>query len=219
MRILIFSFFLSLSLFSCANKAEEKIINDRISLLSYASDLIISAEIDIDDIKLAPPQIINYWSQSGQNPQNNLPHVESKSKIAKKKKLLSDSGKFTNTIQPIYFEDTVCNINTKGFLRCLNLKNKKIIFEVDIKFDDSKNYEIIRGGIAYFGNKIVLVDGYGQVKLISSIDGSIIWENNISLPILSAPLIYRDNIYFITLNNKIYSLSLQNVNKYMVLSS
>ena len=54
-----------------------------------------------------------------------------------------------------------------------------------------------------------MADGYGQVKLLSSLDGTTIWEKNINLPILSAPIIYRGYIYFITLNNTIYSLDIK----------
>ena len=210
MKIILLNIFIVLIIYGCTKKSDEKLINDRIALLSYTSDLFVSAEINSEDIKLEPPQIIKYWSQSGQNPQNNLPHIQSKSKLGKKKKLISDSGKFTNTIQPIFFNNTICNISTKGFLRCLDLSNKKLIFELDIKQEGDKEYEVIRGGIAYFDEKIILTDGYGQVKVINSNDGSIIWKKNISLPILSAPLIYRGFIYFTTLNNKIYSINLSN---------
>jgi outer membrane protein assembly factor BamB len=208
MKIILINIIIILIINGCTKKADEKLINDRIALLSYTSDLFISAEANPEDIKLEPREIINYWSQSGQNPQNDLPHVESKSKLEKKKKLISDSGKFTNTIQPIVYENTLCNVSTKGFLRCLNLLDKKLVFELDIKYDGDNKYEIIRGGIAYFDEKIILTDGYGQVKVINSNDGSIIWEKNISLPILSSPLIYRGFINFTTLNNKVYSINL-----------
>jgi outer membrane protein assembly factor BamB len=58
-------------------------------------------------------------------------------------------------------------------------------------------------------SQIVLADGYGQVKLLSSLDGTLIWEKNINLPILSAPIIYRGYIYFITLIIQLYALDLK----------
>ena len=210
MRILFINFLLlSLSFLSnCTSISDEKIINDRISVLSYAPDLLISSELDIKDISLSQAKEINYWSQSGQNPQNNLPHIYSNLKFENKEKILNDNGSVTNTIQPIYFERNLCNVSTKGILRCVNLESEELQFEIDLKPEYEENYEIIRGGIAYFDNQIILADGYGQVKLFSSIDGSIIWENNINLPILTAPIIYRGYIYFITLNNKIYAMDI-----------
>ena len=208
MRFIIINLILVLFLVSCANRADEKEINDRISILSYVSDLSVTQELNLNEIVLSQPVEVNYWSQSGQNPQNNLPHIYSDVRFENKKKILKDSGSVTNTIQPIYFEGNLCNVSTKGILRCINLETEEIKFEIDLRIDSEKNYEVIRGGIAYFDDQIVLADGYGQVKLISNLDGSIIWEKNIDLPILSAPIIYRGYIYFITLNNKIYALSL-----------
>ena len=208
MRFIIINLILIFCLVGCANKADEKKINDRISILSYASDLSVDKELNLNEIVLSQPVEVNYWSQSGQNPQNNLPHILSDIRFENKKKILKDVGKVTNTIQPIYFEGKLCNVNTKGTLRCINIETNEIKFEVNLSIDSEKNYDVIRGGIAYFDDQIILADGYGQVKVISSSDGSIIWEKNIELPILSAPIVYRGYIYFITLNNKIYALNL-----------
>ena len=205
MRFVVTNLLLLFLLSNCASNSDEK-LNDRISVLSYSSDLLVSTELDSKKIILSQAREVNYWSQSGQNPQNNLSHIYSDLKFENKKKILKDSNSATNTIQPIYFEGNLCNVSTKGFLRCLDTNTEEILFEVDLKTEFEENYDIIRGGLAYFDDQIVLADGYGQVKVFSGIDGSIIWENNINLPILSAPIIYRGYIYFITLNNKIYAM-------------
>ena len=205
MRFVVTNLLLLFLLSNCASNSDKK-LNDRISVLSYSSDLLISTELDSKKIILSQAREVNYWSQSGQNPQNNLSHIYSDLKFENKKKILKDSNSATNTIQPIYFEGNLCNVSTKGFLRCLDINTEEILFEVDLKTEFEENYDIIRGGLAYFDDQIILADGYGQVKVFSGIDGSIIWENNINLPILSAPIIYRGYIYFITLNNKIYAM-------------
>ena len=174
MRFIIINLILIFCLVGCANKVDEKKINDRISILSYASDLSVDKELNLSEIVLSQPVEVNYWSQSGQNPQNNLPHILSDIRFENKKKILKDVGKATNTIQPIYFEGKLCNVNTKGTLRCINIETDEIKFEVDLSIDSEKNYDVIRGGIAYFDDQIILADGYGQVKVISSSDGSII---------------------------------------------
>jgi outer membrane protein assembly factor BamB len=200
---------LVLFLASCANNVDEKKLNDRISVLSYASDLLVSQNLNLDEININQPIEVSYWSQSGQNPQNNLPNILANFNFDNKTKIFKGRNSATNTIQPIYFEGNLCNITTKGTLRCINLDTEEINFEIDIRYDGEEKYEIIRGGIAYFDDQIILADGYGQVKLISSLNGNIIWKKNINLPILSAPIIYRGYIYFITLNNKIYALDLK----------
>ena len=197
---------------SCASNIDENLINNRISVLSYASNLLVSAELNLDEIKLSQAKEVTYWSQSGQNPQNNLPHFLSEISFDNKEKIQKDSGSASNTIQPIYFEGNLCNVSTRGYLRCIDIESKEIKFEIDLRNENEEDYEIIRGGLAYFDDQIALADGYGQIKVFSTIDGALIWEKNISIPILSAPVIYRNYIYFITLDNKIYALNLKNGN-------
>ena len=208
MRFIFTSLILFIILAHCSNDIDEKKLNDRISLLSYAPELLVSANLNINEISLSQPKEVNYWSQSGQNPQNNLPHILTSLQFKNKEKILKDSGGSTNPIQPIYYEGNLCNVSTKGFLRCINLETREKIFEIDLLMDNEENYNVLRGGLAYFDNQIILADGYGQVKVIDSNNGSINWEKNIALPILSAPIIYRGHIYFITSNNKIYALDL-----------
>ncbi len=207
MRLLVINLMLII-IIGCSSNSDEKLINDRISLLSYSSELIVSADLNLNEIGLSVPKEIYYWSQTGQNPQNSLPHILANLKFENKQKIIKDTGNSTNTIQPIYFEGNLCNVSTKGLLRCINVSNDEILFEIDLKIETEESYDVFRGGLAYFDERIILVDGYGQIKVINSIDGKIIWQKNISLPILSAPTIYRGNIYFITSNNKIYSLDL-----------
>ena len=208
MRFFIISLISFITIVSCSSNPDEKKINDRISLLSYAPELIVSANLSLNEIILSQPKEVTYWSQSGQNPQNNIPHMLTNLKFENKKKVLKDTGNLTNAIEPIYYEGNICNVSSKGLLRCININTREIIFEVDLTTDDEKEYQVLRGGLAYFDNRIILADGYGQIKVIDSNDGSINWEKNIALPILSAPIIYRGYIYFITSNNKIYALDL-----------
>ena len=208
MKFLILATILFSLFLGCSRTNDEKLLNDRISVLEYASDLLISANLNINEINPAPSKNINYWSQSGQNPQNNLPNLYTKSFFENKSKIISDKGSSTNTIQPIFFENNLCSVSTKGILSCYSVSDKKLVWELNIKVFDDDDYEIMRGGLAYFDNQIILADGYGQIKSINSLNGSIIWEKNISIPIFSAPIIYRDYIYFTTLNNRIYALDL-----------
>ena len=73
---------------------------------------------------------------------------------------------------------------------------------------DQKKYEVIRGGLAYFDNQIVFVDAYGQIRLFSAIDGEELWSTQIDYPILSPPLIYRDYVYFISADNRVFSVDI-----------
>ena len=86
----IFVIFFALFITSCSINSDQKKINDRISLLSYSSELLVSSNLNSSDITLSAPKEIYYWSQSGQNPQNNLPNIFSNLKFENKEVILKD---------------------------------------------------------------------------------------------------------------------------------
>ncbi len=213
MRNILYIFLLSIFVFfSCTKNEVIEENKNSFSILSYDAEISETLDLNIENIFIDPPREINYWTQHFQNPTNNLNNISSSSKIKNRTKVVAGKKGPLNIIQPIYFDDTICYVLSSGFLECKILKRNEKLFSIDIKTEGSKKYEVIRGGLAYFDNKIVLVDAYGQILLIDSNDGNKIWEKNIEFPILSPPLIYRNNIYFISSDNRLFSLSLETGN-------
>ena len=195
--------------FNCSKKIDE--VSETVSsfpVLAYDAELLETLTLDKKNIIIDEPNEILYWSQHFQNPKNNLNHIKSNSNFKNKKKIMSGKNSLLNIIQPIYFSDKICNVSNNGFLDCYDLINENSLFRTNLKPDGIEDYEVIRGGIAYFNGQIISVDAYGQVVSIDSEDGSIKWSTNIGFPVLSPPLIYRDNIYFISSDNRIFCISI-----------
>ena len=213
MRNILYIILLSIFvIFSCTKNEVIEENKNSFSILSYDAEISETLDLNIENIFIDPPREINYWTQHFQNPTNNLNNISTLSKFKNRIKVVAGKKGVLNIIQPIYFDDTICYVLSSGFLECKILKSNEKLFSIDIKIEGSNKYEVIRGGLAYFDNKIVLVDAYGQVLLIDSNDGNKIWEKNIEFPILSPPLIYRNNIYFISSDNRLFSLSLETGN-------
>ncbi|MDC3163518.1 PQQ-like beta-propeller repeat protein [Pelagibacteraceae bacterium] len=208
MRNILYIILLSIFvIFSCAkNEIIEKDSNS-FPILSYDAEISETLDLNKEDIIIDPAKELNYWSQHFQNPGNNLNNIFSLSTFKDKTKIVSGTRGTLNIIQPIYFDDTICYVLPKGFLECKSLISNEKVFSIDIKISGNKKYEVIRGGLAYFDNKIVLVDAYGQILLINANDGNRIWEKKIEFPILSPPLIYRNQILFISSDNRLFALS------------
>lgn len=195
---------------SCSNKNTEDEASKGFPVLSYSAEISETLNLDPGNIKIDQPKEINYWSQHFLNPTNNLNNIYSDVSFKVKAKIIKGKRGPANIVQPIFFNDSICSVLNDGFLECINTSTKERIFKVDIKLKSDKKYEVVRGGIAYFDNQIVFVDGYGQVKLLSALDGSERWSKKIDYPILSPPLIYRGFIYFISADNRIFSVDITN---------
>ena len=197
-------------LYSCSEKPiKEESQNERFSVLKYDAEISETLTLDISEIQLGLPKEIYYWSKDFQNPQNNLGHVYTNANFNKKKKIISGKSKPLNLIQPVFFENNLCYLVNDGFIECVNAETNKSIFKINIKKEGVKKYEIIRGGLSYFDEKLIFVDGYGEIIAINSNSGDIIWQKSLSFPILSAPLIYRGFIYFISADNRLFAIEFE----------
>ncbi len=202
--------FIFIVISSCSNK-NEIIVEDSesgFSILSYDSKVSETLSLDISKIIISDPIEFYYWSKNFQNVRNNLGNIKTSSSIKNRKQIINGNGNVSNIIQPIYFDNSLCHINSNGFLACVDVNTKEQIFEIDTKPEGIKKLEVIRGGLAYFDENIVYVDVFGQIFLINSQNGEIKWTNKIDFPILSSPLIYRDLIYFISSDNRIFAINL-----------
>ena len=207
-KILITLFAICLITISCANKETEDEVSSGFPVLSYSAEISETLNLDPANIAIDLPKEYNYWAQHFLNPNNNLNNIYSKALFDKKSKVISGKKGPINIVQPVFFNDNLCSVQNNGFIHCVDTKTKETLFKVDIKIEGTKKYEVVRGGIAYFDNLLAFVDGYGQIKLFDTKDGSELWSTHIDYPILSPPLIYRGFLYFISSDNRIFSVNL-----------
>ncbi len=208
LNLFLFLSFISLFFFSCASKESiEENKENTFEVLTYSAELSETITLDTSEITLGKSREYKYWTKNYQNPQNNIAHIKTTAEFKDKKKILSGSSNYINLIQPIYYEGNLCHVQKKGFLICKRVEDKEEIINIDIKNESIEEYEVVRGGITYFDNTIIFVDAYGQIKSINTNNSKINWETKIDFPILSAPLIYRGQVFFISADNRIFSLS------------
>tara|TARA_B100000686_G_C16782784_1_gene973089 strand:+ start:388 stop:1689 length:1302 start_codon:yes stop_codon:yes gene_type:complete len=197
-------------LFSCSEKdIDEEVQSTRFSVLKYNSEISETLTLDTSEVKLGTSKEVFYWSKDFQNPQNNISHISTNASFNKKEKIISGKPKPLNLIQPVFYENHLCHLISNGFVECINTETNEANFAVDIKKENIEKYEFIRGGLSYFNNKIIFVDGYGQVMAIDSNSGDTIWQKSFPFPILSAPLIYRGLVYFISADNRLFAVDFE----------
>ena len=197
-----------LLLIACSTNEVVENTSTGVPVLSYNAELSETLNLDASEIIIDDPKEVVFWSQHFLNPFNNLNNIYSVASFKKKSKIINGKRGPVNIIQPIFFNKNVCGVLNDGFIHCIDTVSKETKFKINIKIEGTNKYEVVRGGIAYFDNQIVFVDGYGQIRLFDAVDGSELWSTNIDYPILSPPLIYRGYIYFISADNRIFSVNI-----------
>ena len=204
----IITFFLISCLFACSKNIENEELIEGFPVLSYDAEISETLILDQSNIIIDAPKANIFWSQHFLNPYNNLNHMTTDASFEKKSKIISGKRGPTNIIQPIFFDKYLCHVLNDGFINCVDVETEETFLKINILPLDQKKYEVIRGGLAYFDNQIVFVDAYGQIRLFSAIDGEELWSTQIDYPILSPPLIYRDYVYFISADNRVFSVDI-----------
>ena len=157
MRRIYLIFLISLIVSSCNNK-EIITIDDgseSFPVLSYDAEIFETLSLDKSEITITDTRDVLYWSKNFQNVKNNLGNIKTISSISDKKKIFSGSGKLINTISPIYFDERLCSIDSDGSIYCLDTKSNNLIFKIKIEQSNLNKIEILRGGIAYFDDKLI----------------------------------------------------------------
>jgi outer membrane protein assembly factor BamB len=100
-------------------------------------------------------------------------------------------------------------IDKKSNLLLLD-KNFKKKFSIKLnKKRDQKDYQLIYK-LETDNKKIFVSDNLGNIYAVNSENLKIIWKKNLSVPFSSDIKIYRDNIYLINSNSKIFSINKNN---------
>ena len=151
--------------------------------------------------KLVVKKYLNYenWSEDQHNSQNFL----LPSNIILDKPLKSLSGNFYNIKT---YKDKIITIDFSTKISVYN-SNLKLINSVRIYNKKIyKNYKIFFNFIIK-NNKIYISDNLGNIHCFGLKKLNLIWKKKLSVPFMSSIKIYKDSIFAINSNSKIFSLN------------
>jgi len=201
--------FFSLFVFSCSNKNTNLVdvksfIDQGQKVLLFDNNDMFKKNINkVQKVKISGNILFNSWSHSGYNHSNNIPP----SLINfNKKKTKNISGKFLKIISlngKIITIDNKTNIQVfdKNFKKILSKKiyKRKIYKNINIKFE-----------IAGKNNKIFVSDTLGAIHCFDLDNLNLVWKQELSVPFKSNLKIYKNNLYVINSNSKIFSVNIYN---------
>lgn len=148
---------------------------------------------------------INNWSQINQNTSNLIP--------VSKIDLIKDNYKTIQLKQPkiIYHKNLFVIIDQNSNLSVYDSKLKKI---KSVKLYKRKIYKDIKlnFSLSALNNFIFVSDNLGNIHCVDLEELKIKWVKKLGVPLKSEVKIYKQNLYVINTNSKIYSLNTINGN-------
>ena len=83
----------------------------------------------------------------------------------------------------------------------------RLFYLRDIEIEGGDEDINLSGGLSFYKGQLFVTTGFAQIYSLDSSNGNIIWENTVSAPIRSSPLIYDDKIIVITIDNQVFAFN------------
>lgn len=198
-----------LLLASCADN-KVPLPGDRLSVLNRITDLPVDKSLIDDQVKIPGAVVNNEWPQAGYN----TAHMPVHPSLAPQFSEIWHKDAGTGSIrgnkllgQPVADASSVYVMDSRAVVSKFDQKIGKPLWRIPLRPAYESNV-VANGGVALCNGVLYAATGYAQVVAIKADTGQICWRQNVSSPIRSAPTVYRNHVYVITVDNVIHALKL-----------
>ncbi|WP_440695889.1 PQQ-binding-like beta-propeller repeat protein [Candidatus Pelagibacter sp. HIMB109] len=203
----IISIFLVMFVISCSKKTEDKVdlksfIEQGKKIQLFKTNQAYKKNIkQIDKVITSNNKKINYWNQSNYSLSNYIPSTQVE--IYQKKHLIIN-GEFDELIS---LSNKIITINKYSKLQIFDKNLKKILSKKIYNKKIYKNFNLDFKLIGK-GNKIYVADNLGNIHCYNVENLDLVWKQKLSVPFMSNIKIYKNDLFIINSNSKIFSLNI-----------
>ena len=159
-------------------------------------------------VYLPKPQKNIDWPQPGGTETHFMPHLLANADLKQIwERDIGTAGGDNEVLltPPVVAEKKVFTIDVENLVSAFDSSNGKDLWETEI---ENKEEDInLSGGISFYKGKLFVTTGFAQIYSLDSKTGNIIWQNDVSAPIRSSPLIYDDKVIAITIDNQVFAFN------------
>lgn len=203
----IISIILIMFVISCSNKTEDKVdlksfIEQGKKIQLFKTNQAYKKNIkQIDKVITSNNKKINIWNQSNYSLSNYIPSTQVE---IYQKKHQTINGKFDELIS---LSNKIITINKDSKLQIFDKNLKKILSKKIYKKKIYKNFNLDFKLIGK-GNKIYIADNLGNIHCYNVENLDLVWKQKLSVPFMSNMKIYKNDLFIINSNSKIFSLNI-----------
>jgi len=185
-------------------------VGQRIPVLNTESQI----EVDpaIADIPVQVPAALTNadWPQPGGNAAHASVHVALGGTPTQAWSVSIGQGSSTRArlaAEPVVADGRVYTIDTTATVRAFNADTGAIVWERQVRGENSPRETLFGGGVSYDGGRVYGSNGAGDVAAIDAATGTVVWLVKPGGPLRGAPTIGPDNVYVISQDNQLYALN------------
>ncbi len=197
----------------CAcSSSKEKIEGPRISVLEPQNDSD-GLKLSSEHIEILPAQTNQSWTQNAFNAvhlQQNLIVAPEMNFYASFKAGKGASKKAPLISVPVVDNHIVYTQDRTGKVYAYDLKTKERLFKKSLKPSNKKeSYDDMNGiGLALHEKYLFALTGFGSVFALDKSNGDILWQQDVHVPLRTAPSVAGNMLFIQTITNKLLVLDI-----------
>ncbi len=176
-------------------------------------------QVEVDpllaDVPVAVPAPVanSDWAQPGGNASKSMGHVALGDSITRAWSISIGEGSSAGgrlASEPVVADGRVYTIDTRARVRAFNADTGALVWEHQVRGENSPNETLYGGGVSYDAGRIYATNGAGDAAALDAATGTQIWMVKPGGPLRGAPTIGNDNVYVLSQDSQLYALNAAN---------
>ena len=187
---------------------EPPLPGERIAVLALKSELKPDPSLADTKVALPPAETNKAWPQHGGSAAHAMQHLAVGAELAPAWEADIGEGSLDTgqlLARPVVADGRVFAMDAFGSISAFDTETGELIWRQtydDLELDDS----VFGGGLALEGDRLVAAFTSGDVISLSTVNGTEIWRQSLTLPLRSAPTISDGVVLVLTADNQVYAL-------------
>jgi len=192
-------------LMACSNTKKDPLQGQRETVL-FDSTMIVPDIKPVNHTVILPQaHLIQDWPVVGGNIAHDVPVAQLNMNMTQawsKSIGAGSSGQARLLNGPIAYNNIIYTIDTQGLVTATTLEDGRTLWQTTTH-NDTKSGQEFSGGLAYANGLIFCATSSAQIVIIDAKSGEVIKQLMLTAPARAAPIVDKNHVYAITINNQI----------------
>lgn len=184
---------------------------ERISVLALQSTVQPDVELSDQRVILPEPEPMVDWPQNGGYPSHALHHVALDNEVLEQDWSVGvGEGSMDDNLllnQAIIARGVIFTIDAEAVVRAFAANSGKRIWSLELAPEDEEDSTLLGGGLAYEAGVIYATTGFAEIIAIDAPSATVLWRQQVSAPMRSAPTVRGGRVFAITIDNQTVALN------------
>jgi len=188
-------------------------VGERVPVLGTESQVEVDPLLADVAVTVPGPIANSEWAQPGGNPAKSMVHVALGDAAARAWSVSIGAGNSTRTrlvAEPVVADGRVYTIDTASRVRAFNADTGALVWERQVRGENSPSETLFGGGVSYDGGRIYVTNGSGDAAALDAATGNQLWLVKPGGPLRGAPTVAADTVYALSQDSQLYALNAQN---------